>query len=154
MVLETSHLLIGVVVLLTFLSLVIGFQVFITLRDIRKTLSKANQVIDEADEVLEDISYPIKNLSATLTTIQTTGNLLQFLFGDKKRRELTKEISGHGKAVFTRIEQLAKETDYDREKNQGDDKIESTAPSAPVSSPASFLSSTSRRLFKGIPKRR
>ena len=157
MVLETSQLLIGVVVLLTFLSLAIGYQVFVTLRDVRRTLAKANQVIDEADEVLEDISFPIKNFSATLMTLQTTGNILNYLFGDKKRRQITKEISGHGKEVFTRIEELARDESMDTQNNvgnSGEDKIESTAPSAPVSSPVSFLSATSRRLFKGIPKRR
>lgn len=155
MVFETTQLLIGIVLLLTLLVTFIGIQVFITLRDARKTFAKANRVLDESEEILEDVALPIRNLSATFHSLQTTGKVVEFLFGTRKGRKLTKNVSSYGRQLFERVEGTVDEFESEEREVEGslvasdfkkDDRIERIEPS-------SFLS-FGRRFFKGTPKKR
>lgn len=64
-----------VIVGLTVLLVVLGIQVFYILKDIRKTLEKANHVLDNAGSITDNVTGPI-NTIATLATGLKTGSVL------------------------------------------------------------------------------
>lgn len=72
-------LMIVVVVVLTGLLLVLGIQVYLILQEFRKTLTKANKVLDDIELLTESIANPISKLSA-LTTSFKTGTMIASLF--------------------------------------------------------------------------
>lgn len=82
---DTAQVLLVVVIgILTVLLLVLGVQVFFILRELRKTVTKANKVLDDTGVITESVSGPIANIS-TLTTGVTIGKLItKFLHGRKK----------------------------------------------------------------------
>lgn len=63
-------LLLVVVVVLTILLIALGIQVFFILRELRKTIYKANKVLDNAGLISESVSRPIEKLSSLTTGIQ------------------------------------------------------------------------------------
>lgn len=80
-------LLVFVIVVLTILLLILGVQVFFILREFRKTVTKANKVLDDTGVITESVSGPISNIS-TLTTGLKVGTLIAKLLrggGDKKK---------------------------------------------------------------------
>lgn len=64
-----------VIVILTILLVVLGIQVFFILRDLRRTIEKANKVLDNATSIAESIANPLTSLSSLTAGIQT-GSLL------------------------------------------------------------------------------
>ncbi len=66
-----QFILLLVIVLLTALLLVLGVQVFFILRDLRKTVGKANKVLDNADVITESVSAPLESI-ASLTGIKAS----------------------------------------------------------------------------------
>jgi len=64
-------LLLIVVVVLTGLLLILGVQVFFILREIRRTIAKANKVLEEAEVITKNISGPITSLSSLVTGFKT-----------------------------------------------------------------------------------
>lgn len=73
---DTAQLLmIIVVVVLTGLLLVLGIQVYLILNEFRKTLSKANKVIDDIEMLAESIANPISKLVA-LTSSFKAGSMI------------------------------------------------------------------------------
>jgi hypothetical protein len=71
MVDSVQTVLILVIVILTFLLVVLGIQVFFILKDLRKTLTKANRVLDNANAITENVSGPLSSLSTVLTTVKS-----------------------------------------------------------------------------------
>ncbi|HSW88218.1 MAG TPA: hypothetical protein VLF89_06810 [Candidatus Saccharimonadales bacterium] len=73
---DTAQLLmIIVVVVLTGLLLILGIQVYFILNEFRKTLAKANKVIDDIELLAESIANPLAKL-ATLTSSFKTGAVI------------------------------------------------------------------------------
>ncbi len=64
-------ILIIVIVLLTGLLVVLGVQVFFILKEFRKTVSKANKVLDNTSSIAQSVSSPISSLSSIATGIKT-----------------------------------------------------------------------------------
>ncbi len=64
-------ILIIVIILLTVLLAVLGIQVFFILREFRKTVSKANKVLDNTNVITQSVSAPISSLSSIATGIKT-----------------------------------------------------------------------------------
>ena len=64
-------ILIIVIILLTVLLLALGIQVFFILREFRKTVSKANKVLDNTNIITQSVSAPISSLSSIATGIKT-----------------------------------------------------------------------------------
>lgn len=60
-----------VIVVLTILLLVLGIQVFIILREFRKTVSKANKVLDNTSVITQSVSSPLSSLSGIAAGIKT-----------------------------------------------------------------------------------
>ena len=60
-----------VIIVLTILLLILGVQVFFILRDLRKTVSKANKVLDNTNVITQSVSAPISSLSSIAMGIKT-----------------------------------------------------------------------------------
>ena len=79
-----------VIIILTLLLLILGIQVFFILRDLRKTVNKANKVLDDTGLITESVSVPISNLS-TLAMGVKTGATIARILNKKKDRKKEKE---------------------------------------------------------------
>ncbi len=75
--------LIIVVVVLTFLLLVLGIQIFFILRSFRKTIEKANKVLDDTGSITESVSGPLETLSTIVSGVQAGASFAK-LFKTKK----------------------------------------------------------------------
>ena len=68
-----------VVVILTILLLVLGIQVLFILKEFRKTVSKANKILDDTGIISESVSAPISSLSALVTSVKAGARVAKFL---------------------------------------------------------------------------
>lgn len=73
-----------VIIVLTILLLILGMQVFFILREFRKTVMKANKVLDDTSAITESISGPISTLSSLATGVKAGTSILSFLKKKKK----------------------------------------------------------------------
>jgi len=76
-----------VIIVLTLLLLVLGVQVFFILRELRKTVDKANKVLDDTGLITESVSGPISSLSSLATGIKTGAAIAQLLKKRKSKKE-------------------------------------------------------------------
>lgn len=76
-------ILLFVVVVLTLLLAVLGIQVFFILRDLRKTVEKANKVLDDTSIITESVSGPISSLSNVTAGIKIGASILRVIKGKK-----------------------------------------------------------------------
>ncbi len=74
-----------VIIVLTILLLILGIQVFFILKEFRKTLAKANKVLDDTGLITESVSVPISNLSSVVTGIKA-GTALANILNLKKKK--------------------------------------------------------------------
>ncbi len=65
-----------VIIVLTILLLVLGVQVFFILRDLRKTVNKANKVLDNTNIITHSVSQPLSSLSSIAMGIKTGSTFL------------------------------------------------------------------------------
>lgn len=87
-------ILIIVIIFLTVLLAVLGIQVFFILREFRKTVSKANKVLDSTNVITQSVSAPISSLSSIATGIKTGAsfiNLFKKILSDKYDRKKKRE---------------------------------------------------------------
>ena len=75
-----------VIIILTILLIVLGVQVFFILRELRRTLEKANKVLDDTGNITESVSGPISSLSSLVTGLKTGATIAKFF----KKKEKTK----------------------------------------------------------------
>ncbi|MBI2613802.1 MAG: hypothetical protein HYW62_03440 [Candidatus Levybacteria bacterium] len=87
-------ILIVVIILLSVLLFALGVQVFFILREFRKTVSKANKVLDNTNVITQSVSAPISSLSGIATGIKTGATFInlfkKIISGDdgkKKKKE-------------------------------------------------------------------
>ena len=73
---STQLILIIVIVLLTLLLLALGIQVFFVLKELRKTVFKANKVLDNTDVITQSVSGPISSLSSMVSGVKTGASLI------------------------------------------------------------------------------
>lgn len=73
-----------VIIILTILLIILGIQVFFILKDVRKTIYKANKVLDDTGQITESVSGPISSLSTLAMGLRTGASLAKFL---KKKEE-------------------------------------------------------------------
>lgn len=81
-----------VIIVLTILLLVLGIQVFFILRELRKTVTKANRVLDKTNSITESVSAPISSLSNILVGLKTGASFINLL--RKNKKHLAKETNG------------------------------------------------------------
>ena len=68
----TQITLLSVIVVLTIFLVVIGFQVFFLIRDLRRTLSRTNRLLDDADGLVASVKKPIEG-AGNIFTAMTAG---------------------------------------------------------------------------------
>ena len=78
-----------VIIILTILLVVLGVQVFFILKDLRKTIQKANKVLDNANAITENIEGPLAALSSfslgiKATSLLSIAKLIKSFFGRDK----------------------------------------------------------------------
>ena len=78
-----------VLVILTSLLLILGIQVFFILKELRRTVSKVNKVLDDTSTITGSVSGPISNLSTLAAGIKTGATIASFF---KKRKKSIKQI--------------------------------------------------------------
>lgn len=67
-----------VIIVLAILFVALGVQVFFILREFRKTVSKANKVLDNTNVITESVSAPMSSLSSLASGIRTVGPIFNF----------------------------------------------------------------------------
>lgn len=82
-------LLVAVVIVLTVMLVVIGLQVFFILRDLRRTIDKANRVLDNTESITESVNAPVSSFSNLLMGVQSGKTVVSFLkrLKEKKKNE-------------------------------------------------------------------
>jgi hypothetical protein len=73
-----------IIIALTLLLFVLGIQVFFILRELRKTVEKANKVLDDAGVITESISGPVSSLSSLTMGLKTGAIIAKLFTGGKK----------------------------------------------------------------------
>jgi len=68
----TQIILLSVIIVLTIFLVVIGFQVFFVLKDLRKTLFRLNRLFDDADNLVGQVKKPIES-AGNIFTAMTAG---------------------------------------------------------------------------------
>ena len=79
-----------VIIILTLLLLVLGIQVFFILKDLRKTITKANKVLDNTGDITESVSQPLTSLSSILMGLKAGGtiaNIIKRATEDKEEKK-------------------------------------------------------------------
>lgn len=74
-----------VIIVLTILLVVLGIQVFFILRELRKTIDKANKVLDDTGVITESVSKPISSLSSLTMGLKTGATIAKILNGGDKK---------------------------------------------------------------------
>jgi uncharacterized membrane protein YcgQ (UPF0703/DUF1980 family) len=64
-------ILVAVISILAILLVILGVQVFLILKELRKTVSKANKVLDSTSVIAQSVSSPIASLSSIAEGIKT-----------------------------------------------------------------------------------
>ncbi len=82
-----QSLLLAVVLILTGLLVFLGIQVFFILRELRRTLERANKILDNANSITESIARPISDFSGILDGVKTGMSLLSIFSKKKKHQE-------------------------------------------------------------------
>ncbi|OGH08478.1 MAG: hypothetical protein A2152_04035 [Candidatus Levybacteria bacterium RBG_16_35_6] len=68
-----------VIVVLAILLVVLGIQVFFILRELRRTITKTNKILDDTGQITESVSTPLSSLSALAMSLKTGARLAKFL---------------------------------------------------------------------------
>jgi len=83
-----------VIIVLTILLLVLGVQIFLILKDFRKTIKKANKVLDDTGQITETVSGPLSNLSGLAAGIKTGISFINLFKKNKKNHKKEEEDNG------------------------------------------------------------
>jgi uncharacterized membrane protein len=68
-----------VILVLTILLVVLGIQVFFILRDLRKTIMKANKVLDNTGDITQSVSQPLTSFSSILMGLKAGGTIANII---------------------------------------------------------------------------
>ena len=86
-VIDPAQILLFVVIItLTILLIVLGIQVLFILKDLRRTINKANKVLDDTGTITESVSGPISNLSNMAAGLKV-GSIIASLLSKKKSKK-------------------------------------------------------------------
>lgn len=89
--LDTAQaVLLFVVIVLTILLVVLGIQVFFILRELRKTLGKANKVLDDTGAITHSVSGPLSSVSTIMSGVKAGALIAGIL---KKKSKLFKSLT-------------------------------------------------------------
>ena len=90
---NTQILLVGVVTVLTGILTLIGVQVFLILKEIKRSIEKMNKMLDDAGLISESVARPIASLSNSITGVSGIAGLFGWLakMKDKSKKKEVKE---------------------------------------------------------------
>lgn len=71
--------LLAVIIVLTIFLVVLGFQVFFILKDLRFTLKRVNQLFDDANQLVTDVKKPIEKAGNFFTALTAGAGIVQLL---------------------------------------------------------------------------
>lgn len=83
----TQILLVIVVVALTTILSLVGVQVFLILKEFRRSVSKVNKILDDAGVVSESVAKPVSSLSGFLTGLKSGTDVVRFLLKERKEEK-------------------------------------------------------------------
>lgn len=86
-------ILLSTIIVLTVFLVVLGFQAYFTLRDLRSTLRRANKVLADADEITTDIKKPIESASDVLTAVTGGSKMIHLLTKGKTGKDKHPHLS-------------------------------------------------------------
>lgn len=72
-------LLIVIIIILTVFLIILGIQVSLILKDLRKTIEKANKVLDDSGEMTEAVKGPVVGLSTAIMSFKTGSAFLNLI---------------------------------------------------------------------------
>lgn len=75
----TQAVLLTVIVVLTVFLVIVGFQAFFTLKDLRRTLTKMNKLMDDTDELVSDVKGPLHSATNIFTAITAGAGIAHLL---------------------------------------------------------------------------
>jgi len=87
----TQILLIIVVSVLSAVLAVIGIQVFLILKEGKRSIEKMNKILDDAVTISSSVAKPIASLSSSLSNLSGITGVLGWLFNRKKKSEEEKK---------------------------------------------------------------
>lgn len=76
-----------VIIILTVLLVVLGIQVFFILRELRKTVDRANKILEGASEITESVRKPVSSLSSLAMGLKTGATIAKIFQGSKKDKK-------------------------------------------------------------------
>jgi hypothetical protein len=87
-------ILLVVIVIFAILAIILGIQAFIILKEFRKTLRKANTVLDSAKHISDNVNGPLSTIATLTSSLKSTSmmtvlNLIKGIIGnedDERRR--------------------------------------------------------------------
>ena len=90
---NTQILLVGVVTVLTGILTLIGVQVFLILKEIKRSIEKMNKMLDDAGLISESVARPIASLSNSITGVSGIAGLFGWLakMKDKSKKKEVEE---------------------------------------------------------------
>lgn len=90
--LELSQIvLLTVIIILTIFLVVLGFQVFFVLKDLRVTLKRMNHLFDDANELVSEVKKPIEKAGNFFTALTAGAGIMHLLKkGSKNERSREK----------------------------------------------------------------
>ncbi len=94
---SAQYLLLLIILALALLLVILGIQAFFILRSFRKTLIKANKMLDNVNSITENVVNSASAFSSLATVVKTGAYLVNLLTGNKKTRpdkHLEKESRG------------------------------------------------------------
>lgn len=80
-------ILLFVIAVLAILLVVLGVQVFFILRELRRTVVKANKVLDDTGAITESVSTPIAAISTLVAGVKTGAAVAKLWKKRKKGKE-------------------------------------------------------------------
>ncbi len=82
----TQTVLLSVIIVLTIFLVVVGFQVFFLIRDLRKTLHRANRLFDDADGLVTTIKKPLEGASNAFSAMTAGVGIAHLLKKIEKKK--------------------------------------------------------------------
>ena len=68
-----------IIITLTIFLVILGIQVSLILKDLRKTIAKANKVLDDSGQITEAVRGPLVGLSNTIMGFKAGNTLLNLI---------------------------------------------------------------------------
>ncbi len=84
-------LLIIVVAILTILLSIVGIEVFLILKEFKKSVEKINKILDNGGIISESIAKPISSISSSFGGFSGMASLLGLIFTRRKKKKEEEE---------------------------------------------------------------